>query len=162
MDFILLFDKKWIKILFNVLPTGWFTYFSIFGTSQELLYKNEHLTTFSIIISIVMIFAWVFHTVIAIMLEHYKSEQKINSERVFNTVLYSIDDVSVFTKNKQIDALCDAENVNTKSDYKSSVLVLLSSLIQCLSDITDIPKEMFVATYFYKFDDWAMISSDGV
>lgn len=155
--------NKFVKILFTSIPPTWFTFYSVFATDIPFLYNNGKYTLFANIINILMLLALIFYAVALVLIDEHDKKEKIQEEKLFNSIMYHIDNIGIFTKTKQVEDYYGDGSGNSLSDYKSTMLHVLSSAVQCLADITTITRDKFVATYFYKFNgNWFCITSDGV
>jgi len=161
--FVELFDSTWAKIIFPAFPPLWFSFFAIFAPSYEIFFVQGRLTLLAIILNIIVFFIIVFYIFATIYCQNEKDKQRIASERVYMSILQNLDDANTFLRNKQTNALFEREDSNYVSDYQSNINVLLMLLVKCFSEVTQIDKSKFVASYFYRFknDKWRIINSDG-
>jgi len=161
--FVRIFDSIGAKILFPALPSIWFTFFAVFGSSNETLMVQNRLTMLGLVSNLIMLSLIVFYVCASIYCQSVQRKQKVLKEKIYTSILQNIDDANIFIRNKQINALFDPTTASCCSDYQSSVNVLLMMLVKCFSETIQIDKSKFVASYFYKTenDEWKIINSDG-
>ena len=162
--FVRIFDSLLAKTLLPVLPFLWFTFFAVFGSHLDALIYGSSLTPLAISISIVMLVVIVFHACVSIYCQRANKKQRLLEDRVYTSILQNIDEANIFMRNERMHSLFQLGNSKSPLDYHSSINLLLLQLKKCISEITQIDKQKFVATYFYKFmpdETWRSINSDG-
>ncbi len=164
MKVLNIFSNPIVKFFMSVVPTVWFTFFSVFGPQNDLLMNSSNkLTALSIIINLIMI-AIMFLFSLGIMIEKYVQKSiSIKKNKIFNSILTGINESNNILINKQIERT-ELKNDNfLMSDYRSAIYTIIENLIVCLMEITEIERQNFVVTYFFKpknSDNWVSISSD--
>lgn len=158
------FDSFGITLVMSVVPTAWFSFFSIFA-QESRLFSNEDgsLTVLSLIINVVMIAVMLIFSIGILLEKSIQKNEAIKHEKMYTSIITGIDECNTVLQNKQVENL-DVEDPGLMlSDYRSALRTILGNLLNCLTEITQIERGAFVATYFFRSrgqENWWSISSD--
>lgn len=165
-----IFDSTLVKLIMSVMPSVWFTFFSIFY-QQTKIFVNEsgELTITAIVINVIMLVIMLMFTAGVAIDQGIKHSIGIKNEKMYNSIMNTIEQGNKILINKQIENLMNKSAEFESSDYSDNrqyrdmLTLILNNLIICLSEITQLSREKFVATYFYKTnsaENWSSITSD--
>lgn len=158
------FDNVIVQFLMSTIPTTWFCFFSVFSQQSRLLTdESGNLTVFSVVVNILMVLIMFIFSVGVIVEKSLEKKQAIREDKIHNSIITGIDECSTILRNKQIENLGKSDKEILMSDYRSDIYIIMGNLLTCLTEITQIERSAFVATYFYKSplqDDWCSVSSD--
>lgn len=159
-----IFDSFTITLLMSVLPTAWFSFFSVFA-QESRLFSDEggNLTVLSLIVNVVMIAVMLIFSIGLLLEKSLQKNDALKHEKMYTAIITGIDECNTVLQNKQVENL-DAKDPGVMlSDYRSALRTILGNLLNCLTEITQIERGAFVATYFFRprgQKNWGSISSD--
>lgn len=161
---LVIFNNSIVQIVLSAIPAIWFAYFSVFSSQSSFFYNEEgELTPLSIVINIVMLTSMLFFSVLGIIEKKIQKNQRIKYDKIYNSIISGIDECSSIIRNKQIENLGITNKTALMSDYRSAIYTIITDVLHCLAEITQVERSSFVATYFFKDNNmnyWASISSD--
>ncbi|MBQ8885544.1 MAG: hypothetical protein IJY62_04175 [Clostridia bacterium] len=159
-----LFNSAIVQFILSTIPTLWFAYFAVFATQSSLLLdENGKLTIFSTVVNIAMLAIMLFFSILSLIEKSIQKNQQIKSDKIYNSILSGIDECSTVLRNKQVENLDLKDKKVLMADYRSAIYTIMGNLLHCLTEITQIERTSFVATYFFKqrgSQNWMSISSD--
>lgn len=139
-------------------------FFSAFSNQKFIFFSADNsFKIWVIIVNAIMLLIMLIFSIGTVVENSMQKEKGIKNEKIYSSILSNIDEGYSIIRNKQIENL-NVDNIAIlESDYRSAIYTVMGNLLSCLCEISQIERERFVITYFYKtsnVENWSTISSD--